>query len=231
MNTVKNIIKMDMAIGKKSMLILMLSMLVVGTGCLFFFTPLLLGFFVVGSTAVVSAIFSVESKSDMEFFYGCLPIRRWEYVVARSLSCFLILAVPSVISIIFVQIGMHFSLCRFEEVRIVLELFDHQQMIILCGMIMLGFIGGANLLLVSFAGKLEYREMMEVLLLLFEALLLGLVMLIIQKVFYHGSNQKFINAFQQMITNHETISCILFIAIGFVFLIICTIASLKKSRK
>ena len=66
MSGVINVIKMDMAICRKSMIIMMVSMLAAGAGCLFFLTPMLLGFFVVGSTAVVSAIFMVESKSNME---------------------------------------------------------------------------------------------------------------------------------------------------------------------
>lgn len=231
MNSVVNIVKMDMAICRKSMVIMIFSMLAAGVGCLFFLTPLLLGFFVVGSTAVVSAIFAVEAKSNMEFFYGCFPIRKWEYIVGRSITCFLVMAIPSIISIAFIQIGMHFSLCRVEEVRIIMEVTNQYQMIIICAMIMLGFIGGANLLLAAFMGKVESREIFEVILLLLEGLVFGIIMFLVQKTIYHGDKQAFLNVFTQMLSDHKPIFCILFIVIGFMALITGTLISLKIVQK
>lgn len=227
MNSVVNIIKMDMAICKKSMIIMTISMLVAGIGCLFFLTPLLLGFFVVGSTAVVSAIFAVEGKSNMEFFYGCFPIQKWEYIVGRSLTCFLVMAIPSIISIIFIQIEMRFSLCRIEEVRLIMEETEKYQMILICAMIMVGFIGGTNLLLAAFMGKVESREMLEVILLLIEGLFGGIIVFLIQKIAYDGDTQAFLKAFRKLLSDHEQTSCILLILIGLIVLIAGTLISLK----
>ena len=231
MNSVINIIKMDMAICKKSMILLTLSMLIAGIVCLFFLTPLLLGLFVVGSTAVVSAIFAVENKSYMEFFYGCFPIRKWEYVVGRSLTCFLVMVIPAIISIIFVQIGMRFSLCQIEDIRTIMEAADQYQMIIICAMIMLGFIGGANLLLASFAGKIESRELLEVLLLLLEGIIVGIIMFVVQKTLYHGDMEKFMNAFRKLFSDHELLSCILLILIGLIVLMAGSLLSLKMVQR
>lgn len=233
MNSVMNVIKMDMAICRKSMVIMTISMLVVGIACLFFFTPLLLGFFVIGSTAVVSAIFAVEGKSNMEFFYGCFPVRKWEYIVGRGLTCLLVMAIPAIISIVFIQIGMHFSLYQSEDVRIIMEMIEPYQMLIICALIMLGFVSGANLLLAAFVGKVESREIFEVILLLLEALFVSIIMFFIQKVFYHDDRQAFLNAFTQLLSDHELVSCILFILIGLIGLMAGTIISLKiiQSRR
>lgn len=227
MNNVINIIKMDMAICRKSIIIMILSMLAFGVGCLFFATPLLLGLFVVGSTSVVSVIFSVESKSNMEYFYGCFPVQKKEYITGRSLTCLLIIAIPSVICIAFTQIGMHFSLCRIAEMRLVMDLSRNYQMIIICGMIMLGFISGANLLLVSFAGKIESRELLEVILLLSEALIVSIIVFFIQKVIYNGNMQELQTKFINLITRHELISCILLVLVGLIVLVSGSIVSLK----
>lgn len=227
MNSVVNVIKMDMAICRKSMAIMTVSMLAAGIGCLFFLTPLLLSFFVVGSTAVVSAVFAVEGKSNMDIFYGCFPIQRWEYIIGRSLTCFFVMAIPAIISIIFIQIGIRFSLCQIEEVKLIMETMEPYQMIIICAMIMIGFIGGANLLMVSFAGKLESREMLEVILLLLEALVVGIVMFLIQKIFYDGDMQEFTNTLSQWVLNHKGTSCTLFIFTGVIVLIAGTMISIK----
>lgn len=229
-NSIVHIIKMDLAICRKSMTIMTVGMLAAGVVCLFFLTPLLLGFFVVGSTAVVSAIFAVESKSNMEFFYGCFPIRKWEYVVGRSITCLLVMTIPSVISVGFIQIGMHGSFCRIEEVRAVTEAFGQYQMLIICAMIMLGFIGGANLLLAAFAGKVESREMLEVLFLLLEGVVAAGILFLIQKTVYHGNAQEFLKAFQNLIANHEGLSCFLFILVGLIALLACTLISLRTIR-
>lgn len=231
MNSVINIIKMDMAICRKSIVIMTLSMIIAGIGCLLFLTPLLLGFFVVGATAVVSAIFAVEGKSNMEFFYGCFPIQKWEYVMGRSLTCLLVMAVPSVISIVFMLIGKHFSLCQIEEIRLIMDATKSYQMIIICAMIMLGFIGGANLLLAAFIGKVESREMLEVILLLLEALLIGAIVFLIQKTAYHGDMQAFLTACTQIFSKHKLTSCILLIAVGFIALIASTVLSVKMVQK
>lgn len=231
MNSVINIIKMDMAICRKSMVIMTLSMIIAGIGCLLFLTPLLLGFFVVGATAVVSAIFAVEGKSNMEFFYGCFPIQKREYVMGRSLTCLLVMAVPSVISIVFMLIGKHFSLCQIEEIRLIMDATKSYQMIIICAMIMLGFIGGANLLLAAFIGKVESREMLEVILLLLEALLIGAIVFLIQKTAYHGDMQAFLTACTQIFSKHKLTSCILLIAVGFIALIASTVLSVKMVQK
>lgn len=231
MNSVINIIKMDMAICRKSMVIMTLSMIIAGIGCLLFLTPLLLGFFVVGATAVVSAIFAVEGKSNMEFFYGCFPIQKREYVMGRSLTCLLVMAVPSVISIVFMLIGKHFSLCQIEEIRLIMDATKSYQMIIICAMIMLGFIGGANLLLAAFIGKVESREMLEVILLLLEALLIGAIVFLIQKTVYHGDMQAFLTACTQIFSKHKLTSCILLIVVGFIALIASTVLSVKMVQK
>lgn len=231
MNNVINIIKMDMAICRKSMVIMTFSMIIAGIGCLLFLTPLLLGFFVVGATAVVSAIFAVEGKSNMEFFYGCFPIQKWEYVIGRSMTCLLVMAVPSVISIVFMLIGKHFSLCQIEEIRLIMDATKNYQMIIICAMIMLGFIGGANLLLAAFIGKVESREMLEVLLLLLEALLIGAIVFLIQKTAYHGDMQAFLTACTQIFSKHKLASCILLIAAGLIVLIASTVLSVKMVQK
>lgn len=231
MNNVINIIKMDMAICRKSMVIMTFSMIIAGIGCLLFLTPLLLGFFVVGATAVVSAIFAVEGKSNMEFFYGCFPIQKWEYVIGRSMTCLLVMAVPSVISIVFMLIGKHFSLCQIEEIRLIMDATKNYQMIIICAMIMLGFIGGANLLLAAFIGKVESREMLEVLLLLLEALLIGAIVFLIQKTAYHGDMQAFLTACTQIFSKHKLTSCILLIVAGLIVLIASTVLSVKMVQK
>lgn len=231
MKSIINIIKMDMAICRKSMIIMTFSMLIAGIGCLFFLTPLLLGFFVVGSTAVVSAIFAVEGKSNMEFFYGCFPIQKKEYVIGRSLTCLLIMTVPSIICIVFMLIGQHFSLYQIEEIRIMMEAVEPYQMLIICALIMLGFIGGANLLLAAFIGKVESREMLEVILLLVEALLIGGIIFFIQKVIYHGDMQAFLNAFTQIFSKHKPASCILLIAVGLIALVAGTLLSVKMVQR
>lgn len=231
MDSVVKIIKMDMVICRKSMIIMTFCMLAAGIVSLFFFTPLLLGFFVVGSTAVVSAIFAVENRSNMEFFYGCFPIRKWEYIVGRSLTCLLVIIIPSIISIAFIQIGMRFSLCRIEEVRIIMETAGQYQMIVICSMIMLGFLGGANLLLAAFIGKVESREILEVILLLLEGLFVGIIVFFIQKVIYHGDVQAFLNAFGKMFSNYELISCILLISVGVIALIAGALISLKIVKR
>lgn len=227
MKTITNMIKMDLAICRKTMLIMIVSMIIAGVVCLFYFTPLLLSLFVVGATAVVSTIFAVENKSNMEFFYGCLPIQKSQYVISRSLTCLLVLAIPSIISLIFTQLGIHFSLCRNEDIELIMELAGQYQMPILCSMIMLGLMGGANLLLVSFAGKLESREMMEVLLLLGEGLIIGAILFVIKEFSFNGDEQKFYDAFIKMISKHETASCILLVCIGIMFLFICSLISIK----
>lgn len=231
MNNIINIVKMDMAICKKSLIIMTLSMVVVGTGCLFFAAPLLLCFFVVGSTSIVSVIFSIENKSNMEYFYGCFPIQKKEYIAGRSLTCILVMAIPSVICIVFTQIGMHFSLCRINEINLMMDLFHDWQMIIICSIIMLGLISDANLLLVSFAGKIESREFLEVILLLSEALIIGLVTFFIQKIFYHGTMQELTTKLGRLITRHELFSCILFVFTGIIFLAVCSLISLKFAKK
>ena len=231
MSSVMKIIKMDMAICRRSMTIMILSMLAAGVGCLFFLTPLLLGFFVVGSTAVVSSIFTVEDKSNMEFFYGCFPIKKWEHIIGRSLTCLLVMATPSLISVIFILIGGAFSLCRVEEMRVIMEVAKPYQMLIACAMIMLGFWGGANLLLASFAGKAESREMCEVLLLLVEALLTGAVLFVVQKVFYHGDQQAFLNALKSFAASHQASACILMLVMGLIVLALGAVISLKLARK
>lgn len=227
MSGVINVFRMDMAICRKTLMIMIVCMLAAGVGCLFFLTPLLLSFFVVGSTAVVSAIFAVESKSNMEIFYGCFPIQRWEYIVGRSLTSFIVIAIPAIISIIFMQIEIRLSLCRIEEVKLIMGAMESYQMLITCAMIMLGLIGGANLLLASFSGKLESREMLEVILLLIEALLAGAVMFLVQKIVYHGDMQKFMNVLSQWIFNHKGVSCTLFVFIGLIFLIAGAVISIK----
>lgn len=231
MKGVMNVIKMDMAICRKSMTIIIISMLAAGVACLFFFTPLLLGFFVVGSTAVVSAIFSVEGKSNMEFFYGCFPVRKWEYIVGRSSTCLLVTGIPAIISIVFIQIGMRVSAYQSEELRIIFEMTDPFQMIIICASIMVSFISGANLLLAAFAGKVESREIFEVILLLLEALFVSIIMFFIQKVFYHDDRQAFLTVFSKLIFDHELISCILLILTGLIVLIAGTLISLKLVKR
>lgn len=231
MKGVANVVKMDMAVCRKAMTIMTLSMLLAGIFCLFFLTPLLLGLFVVGSTAVISVIFSIENKSNMEFFYGCFPIRKWEYVVGRSITSFCVMAIPSVISIIFVQIGMHFSLCRNEDVRTIMEMTDKYQMVIMCAFIMLGFAGGANLLLASYVGKIESREFLEVVLLLVEAAIVAVIFFIIQKTAYHGDNQKFVTDMTGFFSKHEVISCVLLIAVGLAFLVAGAMISLRILKK
>lgn len=231
MEGVIKVIKMDMAICRKSMIIMTISMLIAGVGCLFFLTPLLLGFFVVGSTAVVSAIFAVESKSNMEYFYGCFPIQKWEHIVGRSLTCLLIMTIPAIISIVFIQIGMRFSLCQVEEVKLIMEAIGEHQMIIICAMTMIGFVGGANLLLAAFAGKVESREIFEVLLLLLEALLVGIIMFLIQKIVYHGDMQELLTVLSQFGSDHEAASCILLLLIGLIFIIAGAMISLKIVRR
>lgn len=231
MRGIMNQIKMDMAICGKTFMIMIFCMLVSGICCLFFLTPLLLGLFVVGSTAVVSAVFAVENKSNMEFFYGCFPIRKREYVIGRSLTLLLVLAIPSVISIIFTQISIHFSLCRIEDVRIIMEMADRHQMIIICCQIMVGFVGAANLLAASFSGKIESRELLEVLLLLLEALVGGVIVFLIQKIAYHGDTQKFMSVFNRFITDHQMISCIAVIFIGLIIYVTGTLVSIKIVQK
>lgn len=227
MKTIMNLIKMDFAICKKTMLIMTVSMTAAGIVCLFYFTPLLLSLFVVGSTSVVSTVFAVENKSNMEFFYGCLPIQKSQYIIARSLTCLLVLAVPSIISLIFTQLGIHFSLCKNEDIQLIMELANQYQTLTLCAMIMLGLMGGANLLLVSFIGKLESREIMEVLLLLGEAFIMGAVLFVVKGIFFDGDNQDFFNAFIKMLSKHELPSCILLVCIGVIFLFLCSFISIR----
>ncbi len=233
MKNVVNIVRMDMAVCRKALTIMILSMLVTGIGCLFFLTPLLLGLFVVGSTAVISVIFSVENKSNMEFFYGCFPVRKWEYVLGRSITSFCVMAIPSVISIVFVQIGMHTSLCRNEDVREIMKMADKYQMVIMCAFIMLSFAGCANLLLASYVGKIESREFLEVVLLLIEGAVIAGIGLIIQKTVYHGDNRKFAVAMTGFLSAHEALSCILLVVVGLAFLVaggLISIMILKKKR-
>lgn len=231
MRGVINIVKMDMAVCRKSMAIMTLSMLIAAICCLFFLTPLLLVFFVVGSTTVVSGIFSVEDKSNMEFFYGCFPIRKWEYIMGRSVTCFMVITIPSIICIAFILIGKHFSLCRIDEVRLIMEAIGQYQMIIACAMIMMGFLGGANLLLAAFVWKIESRELLEVMLLLLEILLGGIIVFFIQKIIYNGDMQKFLSDFYKLVSDHELISCILFITVGIIALIVGSMISLKIVQK
>ncbi|MBD5530885.1 MAG: hypothetical protein HDQ98_01600 [Lachnospiraceae bacterium] len=231
MNNVIKIMKMDMAICRKSWIIMILSMLAAGIGCLFFLTPLLLGFFVVGSTAVISSIFAVEGKSNMEFFYGCFPIRKREHIIGRSLTCLVVMAVPTLISIVFVLIGMHIPLCQMEEMRILTETTKPYQMIILCAMIMLGFWGGGNLLLAAFIGKIESREMCEVLLLLLEALLMGAVLFVVQKACYHGDQQAMMSALGRFASDHQALACILLVLTGLAALAAGTMISMKLVQK
>lgn len=230
MNSVINIIKMDFAICRKSMIILIFSMLVSGIGCLFFLTPILLGFFVVGSTTAVSAIFAVESKSNMEFFYGCFPIRKQEYIIGRSFTCFLIMIIPSIISIIFIQAGMHFSLCQINEMKIITEATHEYHMIITCAMIMMGFVGGANLLLAAFIGNVESREILQVILLLAEGIIIGIILYFIQKIVWYGDSQAFFNAFTKFFSSHELMSCVVLILAGFIAFLAGILISLKFSK-
>ena len=231
MNSVMKVIKMDTAICRKSMVIMTISMLAAGVACLLFFTPLLLGFFVVGSTAVVSAIFSVEDKSNMEFFYGCFPVRKWEYILGRSSTCLLVMGIPSIISIVFMQIGMGLSMYQSEDMRIILEMIEPYQMIINCALIMLGFISGANLLLSAFAGKVESKEIFQLILLLIEGLFAGIIMFFIQKIVYHDDKQAFLNAFNGLVSDHDLLLCILLILTGLIFLIAGTLISMKIVKR
>ena len=108
-----------------------------------------------------------------------------------------------------------------------MEMMESYQMIIICAMIMVGLIGEANLLIASFAGKIESREILEVILLLLEALLAGIIMFIIQKIFYHGDMQDLLNFLNQYVINHKGASCILLISVGLIVLVAGTIISLK----
>lgn len=71
-----------------------------------------------------------------------MPIRRREYIIARNITCFLVLAVPSVISIAFVLISTNFSLCQIEEIKTIIDLTKPYQMQIIVAMVMLGLVGG-----------------------------------------------------------------------------------------
>ena len=227
MSTILKIVKMDLAMCKKPLIIMTVGMIAAGVACLFLFTPLLLGLFAVGATAVVSAIFAVETKSNMGFFYGCMPIRRREYIIARNISCFLILAVPSLISIIFVLISMNGSLCQIEEIKAIIDLTKPYQMPIIFAMIMLGFVGGANLLFVSFVGKIESREIFEVILLLVEAVIAGLIFEAIQLIWFNNDSQKFLSYLNTFLVDNKAGLCIILVLIGIVFLVIESLVSIK----
>lgn len=231
MNTIWKMVRMDMAICRKAMLIMYFGMVIFGIGCLFFLTPLFLSFFVIGSTALVSAIFSVESKSNMDFFYGCLPIRKWERVVGRGITCFIVLAIPSVICMVFTQIDAHFSLCKVEEVRLMLQMTQAYQTTMIAAMIMLGFVGGANLLLASFIGKIESREMMEVLFLLVEGLVVGIIVFGVGKIWFHGDNRAFLMSMERVFSEHKVLSNVALIGSGIVFLMVCTLLCTKLVGK
>ena len=99
-------------------------------------------------------------------------------------------------------------------------------------MIMLGFIAGANLLLASFAGKLESRELFEVILLLIEAVLISIIVFLIQKLLFRGRDmQEFLTAFLQWTLDHELLSCILLIAAGIMVLAVGVGISIKIKPK
>lgn len=234
MSSIINMIKMDMAICRKSMIIMTVSILAAGVCCLFvpllmgfFFAPLLLGVFIIGSTAVVSAVFAVEDKSNMEFFYGCFPIRKLEYIMGRSLTFLLVIAVPSVISIVFIQIGMRFAFGQGEEMRMLMEATNQFPMLTLCAMIMLSLIDGANLLAASFAGKAEWRGLLELLLLAGEIALAVTIMLLIQLTVYHGDIGKFLRDLNRLIFENESISCVLLIVTGLLIFFASTFISFK----
>lgn len=231
MKTIMNIVKMDFAICKRSLIIMSISMIVAGIACLFFMPPILLGLFIVGATAVISAIFSVENKSNMQFFYGCLPIEKKYYVFGRSLSSLLILAIPSIICFAFNWIGEHYSLCIVEEIQTIIDWMGEKQLPMICFMVMIGLLGSGNLLLVSFGGKIESREIMEVLLLLLEALVGGAIIWIIKEIFYNGSNMEFMNAIQDILENHIGFACTMIIALGIIFLAICSLISVKLLKR
>lgn len=225
------VFKMDMQMCKKSLLVLIVSMIIAGVASLFFLTPIFLGFFVIGATSVVSAIFSVESKSHMEFFYACFPVRSREYIAGRCLTCFVVLLIPSVISILFTQIGMHFSLCQIEDIKEIVQMLNKYQNIIICSMIMLGFVSGANLILVSFTGKIEVREIMEVLLLLVETVIAGGIITVIQKVCFHGNMQELLEKLNNFYSNNKGITYIGMVGFGILFLWIAMALSVKIKNK
>lgn len=227
MSTILKIVKMDLVMCRRSLVIMTVGMIAAGIACLFFFTPVLLGLFAVGATAVVSAVFSVESKSNMGFFYGCMPIRRREYIIARNITCFLVLAVPSVISIIFILISTNFSLCQLEEIKAIIDLTKPYQMQIIFAMIMLGLVGGANLLFVSFVGKIESREIYEVILLIVEAVVAGLIFWLVQLIGFNNDREKFLSCINTFLVDNKAGMCIIMVLIGIAFLAIESIVSIK----
>lgn len=105
------------------------------------------------------------------------------------------------------------------------------QLQMMCGMIMLGFIGGANLLLVSFTGKLESREILEVLLLLFESIIVGAILFGVSKIRFHGKSNDLFHALSQIFSKHEVLSSLSLIGIGVIFLFLSTILSIKMVQK
>ncbi|MGN0470872.1 MAG: ABC-2 transporter permease [Acutalibacteraceae bacterium] len=227
MSTILKIVKMDLVMCRKSLIIMTVGMIAAGIACLFLFTPILLGLFAVGATAVVSAVFAVESKSNMGFFYGCMPIRRREYIIARNITCFLVLAVSSVISIIFVLISMNFSLCQIEEIKAIIDLTKLYQMHIIFAMIMLGLVGGANLLFVSFVGKIESREIYEVILLIVEAVIAGLIFVLVQIIGFNNDIEKFLSCLNTFLVDNKAGMCIIMVLIGIAFLVIESLVSIK----
>ena len=227
MSTILKIVKMDLMMCRKSLIIMTVGMVVAGIACLFLFTPILLGLFAVAATAVMSAVFAVESKSNMGFFYGCMPIRRREYVIAGNITCFLVLAVPSVVSIIFVLISMNFSLCQIEEIRIITDLIKPYQMQILFAMIMLGIVGGANLLFVSYVGKIESREIYEVILLIVEAVIAGLIFEGVQIIGFNNDRERFLSCMNSFIVDNNAVVCVILVLIGIIFLAVESMLSIK----
>ncbi len=86
-------------------------------------------------------------------------------------------------------------------------------------------------MLAVFVGKIESREMCEVLLLLVEALLMGAVLFVIQKVCYHGDQQAMMSALGRFASDHQALACILLVLAGLAALAAGTMISMKLVQK
>lgn len=231
MKNIFNIVKTDMRICRRSMIIMIISIIAAGFLSLFLFTPLIISIFVIVSNSVVSSVFSVEKKSNMDFYYSIVPVKRWEYTLGRGITLLISIIIPTVISLLFLYFGSRFDLCRIESIRIISDIIGGYSYIIVAAFVMIALIGGANLIFVSFLNNVDSREIIEVLLLLAEGVLSAAVLFIINKLFLGLKSSEFYNLIMESLAEHKNISSVIFILIGLFFLSLSLFLSSRPKKE
>lgn len=80
---------------------------------------------------------------------------------------------------------------------------------------------------VSFVGKIESREIYEVILLIVEAVIAGLVFVLVQIIGFNNDSEKFLNCLNTLLVDNKVGMCMIMVLIGMAFLVIESLLSIK----